>query len=295
MKVLGIDIGGTSIKAGLVDESGHVTQFIEFDTEAAKGGPYVLDNVIAKVKESFTSFDAIGVSTLGQVDLEGGFLAQNASNIPNTKDLPIKAKLEEVFQVPVTVENDVNAAALGESAFGIGKDYDDILYLTYGTGIGGAIVIDSNLYYGKSGFAGEFGHMPTHAFGRPCGCGQKGCYEKYAATTALVAAAKEVDPKYENGRLIFAAYHEGEETIIELVHGWIKEIAVGLVTLIHSFNPSTIVLGGGVMEQDFLVEKIEKTVNDFILESFRHVHIISATLGNKAGLLGAASKHFNRK
>src|SRR5699024_11336122 len=77
-------------------------------------------------------------------------------------------------------------------------------------------------------------------------------------------------------------------TIIELVHGWIKEIAVGLVTLIHSFNPSTIVLGGGVMEQDFLVEKIEKTVNDFILESFRHVHIISATLGNKAGLLGAA-------
>lgn len=295
MKVLGIDLGGTSVKAGIVDQTGRVEEFIEFDTEAKKGGPHVLNNVIEKIKENFTQFDAIGVSTLGQVDLEGGFLAQDASNIPQTKNLPIKAKLEEVFQVAVTVENDVNAAALGESMFGIGKNFKDLLYLTYGTGVGGAIVIDSDLYYGKGGFAGEFGHIPTHAFGRLCGCGQKGCYEKYASTTALVQSAQEVDPSFENGRLIFAAYHEGHEAIQKIVNDWIKEIAVGLASLIHTFNPSTIVLGGGVMEQDFLVNEVQNYVDQYILESFKEVNIIAATLGNKAGLLGAASKHFNVK
>lgn len=291
MQVVGVDIGGTSIKIGLVNDSGDVTTFFEYDTESAKGGTYVLETLIAKIKENFTQFDAIGISTAGMVDVEKGMLVQETANIPGTAGLQIKARLEEAFQVPVAVENDVNAAALGESAFGIGKNYDDLLYLAYGTGIGGAIVMDSSIYYGPGGYAGEFGHMVTHAFGRQCGCGQSGCYERYASTTALVEAGKKVDPSNENGRIIFEKYHANDPAIQDVVDDWLKEIAVGLASLIHIFNPSTIILGGGVMEQEAILEKLRTLVNEMTVESFRGVEIIPATLGNKAGLLGAASRH----
>src|SRR5699024_11755653 len=107
------------------------------------------------------------------------------------------------------------------SAFGIVKNFDDMLYLAYGTGIGEAIVIDSELYYGADGYAAEFGHFVTHAFGRTCGCGKNGCYERYAATTALVEAAQVVDSSYINGRVIFDAYHAGDEAIQKVVHAWL--------------------------------------------------------------------------
>src|SRR5690625_7578780 len=105
------------------------------------------------------------------------------------------------FQVPLYVENDVNAAALGENSFGVGKNLSDFLYITYGTGVGGAIVNQSEIFYGKEGYAAEFGHMVTHAFGRKCGCGQLGCYERYASTTALVNEAKKIGPSYGNWQM----------------------------------------------------------------------------------------------
>lgn len=291
MRVVGVDIGGTSIKVGLVDEHGNVSTFFEYDTESEKGGTYVLETLVEKIKEHFPTFDAIGVSTAGMVDVEKGMLVQETANIKGTAGLQIKATLESIFNVPVTVENDVNAAALGESAFGIGKDYDDLIYIAYGTGVGGAIVNDSKLHYGISGYAGEFGHMTTHAFGEKCGCGQLGCYERYASTTALVAAGKALDPANVNGRIIFEKYHAGDEQIKQVVHDWLKEIAVGLASIIHIFNPGTIVLGGGVMEQEAILVTLRELVEDMTVESFRGVNIIAATLGNKAGLLGAASKH----
>lgn len=291
MKVVGVDIGGTSIKVGLVDEAGEVLQFFEYDTESEKGGRHVLHTLIDQIKANFEAFDAIGISTAGMVDIENGTYAQEAANIPDTKGLPLKATLEEVFRVPVTVENDVNAAALGESAFGIGKQYNDLLYLAYGTGIGGGIVIDSEIYYGADGYAGELGHFVTHAFGRTCGCGKKGCYEQYASTTALVNAAKEIDPAYINGRIIFEKYHAGDEEVKAVVHHWLNEIAVGLASIIHIFNPRTIILGGGVMEQEDILVILRELVKEMTVESFQDVQIIAASLGNKAGLLGAASKH----
>src|SRR5690625_270418 len=294
MKVVGVDIGGTSIKLGLVNEKGQIDQFQEYDTEAQKGGPNILETLIKKIREQFTEFDAIGVSTLGQIDREQGIIVQEAANIPQTKGLQIKHTLEKAFNVPVAVENDVNAAALGESAFGIGAEYSDLLYLAYGTGVGGSIVIDSSIHYGKDGFAGEFGHFPTHAFGKQCGCGQLGCYEKYASTTALVEAAQKVNPSLVNGRIIFEKYHAGDKEVIEVVNHWLKEIAVGLATVIHIFNPSTIVLGGGVMEQEVILSQLRELVESSTLESFHGFDILSATLGNKAGLLGAASLHIKK-
>lgn len=290
MRIVGVDIGGTSIKLGVVNRQGDFEHYLEYDTEGKKGGDYVLQKLKEQI-EKLGEIDAIGISTAGQVDRERGMLAAESANIPGTAGLKIKKRLEDYFNVPVEVENDVNAAALGEKHFGVGKNIDDFLYITYGTGIGGAIVIESDLYYGKDGFAAEFGHIPTHPFDRKCGCGLEGCYERYASTTALVKDAQEIDTSYTNGKIIFEKYHAGDEAVVKLVENWIKEIALGLATFIHVFNPGTIVLGGGVMEQKVIVEKLSEQVSEFILPAFNQVEIIAASLGNRAGILGAASLH----
>lgn len=290
MKIVGVDIGGTSIKLGVVDEKGNFEHSLEYDTESAKGGKYVLETLITQI-EKFEGIDAIGISTAGQVDRERGMLVEESANIPGTAGLQIKATLQEHFNIPVEVENDVNAAALGEKFFGVGQDIKDFLFITYGTGVGGAIVIDSEIYYGKNGFAAEFGHMTTHPGGINCNCGLVGCYERYSSTTALVANAQLIDPKYKNGKIIFEAYHAGNQAIVTLIDEWINEIAIGLSSLIHIFNPSTIIMGGGVMEQEVIINQISEQVSGYILPAFNDVEIISATLGNKAGILGAVSLH----
>lgn len=294
VKIAGVDIGGTSIKLGVVDKAGKFLEEIEYDTESQKGGDYVLETLITKL-EQFEGLDAIGISFAGQIDRKQGRIAEESANIPGTAGLEIKARLEKHFNIPVEVENDVNAAALGEKVFGIGKDMTDFLYITYGTGIGGAIVIDSEIYYGKNGFAAEFGHITSHPGGRNCGCGLVGCYERYASTTALVKDAQEIDASLTNGKIIFRKYHEGDAAVIALIDNWINEISMGLASFIHIFNPATIILGGGVMEQEVIVEKINAKVTGYILPAFNDVKIISATLGNKAGILGAASLHLIAK
>jgi len=290
MKIVGVDIGGTSIKIGTFDQHGKMDEFIEYETNSALGGKRIIENLIKQL-ENFQNFDAIGVCTAGQVDNERGMITGEAANIPGTAGLQVKKMLEDHFHVPVTVENDVNAAALGENYFGIGKELPNFLYLTYGTGIGGAIVIDSNIYYGENGFAGEFGHMITHGDGERCKCGLIGCYETYASTTALIKAAKKVNNSYDNGRVIFEKFHEGDEDVKNVVMNWIDEIVIGLISLTHIFNPQTIIVGGGVMEQEEIVNIISEKLREKTLEGFHEVEIVKATLGNKAGMLGAISLH----
>ncbi|MFC0300484.1 ROK family protein [Virgibacillus soli] len=290
MRILGVDIGGTMMKFGITDEQGIIEQYREYPTESKKGGPYIVQKVINLIS-NFTDFDAIGISTAGQVNQKDGSILYANENIPHYTGMKLKAILEEHFQVPVKVENDVNAAALGENYFGKGSKYDDFLFLTYGTGIGGAIVMASKIYHGQAGIAGEFGHMITHPNGILCNCGNKGCYEAYASTTALMKKAQNVDAKYIDGKIIFEAYRHSDEKIGSIIDDWVEEIALGLVSLIHIFNPPAVIIGGGIMEQAILIEKISTRVKYLIMDSFRHVEIQKATLGNKAGLLGAASLH----
>lgn len=288
MTTMVLDIGGTAIKSGLYTD-GTLSDVREIPTEAKQGGPHVVE----RIRELITDyrqrhpFQRIGISTAGQVDPVRGRIIYANENIPGYTGTPLKDIMEQEFQMPTAVENDVNAAALGEAAFGAGRGQSDFVCLTYGTGVGGAIFTGGKLYSGSSFSAGEFGAMVTHPEQRDAEKDlYSGCYEKYASTTALVSGAMKLDPALSNGRLIFQRMEDPD--IRQLVDQWIMEIVYGLTTVVHMLNPSCILLGGGVMEQSYVPDRIREILGQNIMPSFRHVKVQKTELGNRAGMLGAA-------
>ena len=285
MRVLVLDIGGTAIKHGIC-KNAILTDVKETPTNAGLGGRHVMDTVLSIIRSEPGSFDAIGVSTAGQVNSETGSIIYANQNIPGYTGTEIRRELEEAFKVPVYVENDVNCAAVGEAFFGAGRDYESFLMLTYGTGIGGASVTNRTIFHGSSFSASEFGAIITHSDARLAGTDYfDGCYERYASTTGLVRMAMECDPLLDTGRKVFEALDR--PPILAVLDSWVDEIMLGIATLTHIYNPSCIILGGGVMEQPLVQEKINARKDFFIMPSFSHVKLIPAALGNTAGLMGA--------
>lgn len=284
MKIAALDIGGTSVKSG-VWYGGMAEEVKEWDTNAKNGGAYVIERA-KEIIRTYKDFDAIGISTAGQVNSKEGYIRYANENIPGYTGMRIQDILEQEFGVPVAVENDVNAAAIGEGRFGAAMDHDNYLCITYGTGVGGAIVINKEIYGGSSYSAGEFGGILIHPEDVVKEQPFSGCYEKYASTTALAAKAKEYDETLVNGREIFKRLEEPE--VQKIIDRWIDEIVHGLVSLIHIFNPSCVILGGGVMAQPYILKGVREKVYARIMPSFADVKLEQARLGNQAGLLGAA-------
>lgn len=285
MRIAALDIGGTSIKSG-VWTGGSVEEVREQDTNAKNGALYVVERA-KEILKSYGAFDAIGISTAGQVNpVEGAILYAN-ENIPGYTGTKLREIMEKEFSVPVAVENDVNAAAVGEGRFGAGRGYDNFLCITYGTGVGGAVVMGQKVYHGSSFSAGEFGGILIHPEALQEGDPFSGCYERYASATALVAQARRLDESLVNGRRIFERLSEPK--VRAVVDSWIDEIVHGLVSLIHIFNPSRIVMGGGVMAQSYILEQVQEKVRRRVMSSYSQVELRQAQLGNQAGLLGAAS------
>ena len=287
MRILSIDIGGTAIKTAITDETGRIFSPAEFPSDGKLGGRLLMDRLF-RIIEGYKVYDRIGISTAGQVDTKTGSIIFANDNIPGYTGTPVRSLTESRFHVPVAVGNDVNCAALGEAHYGAGKEFSDFLCLTYGTGIGGGIVFNRKIYGGSRGVAGEFGHIMTHINGLSCVCGQQGCYEQYASTTALVKQAMAVDPSLENGRLVFEAMRAGNKSINNVIDNWVEEIMLGLVILVHIFNPPCMILGGGIMNEDYILQKINQKVYGKMMESYRNVVFKKAVLGNNAGLLGAS-------
>lgn len=283
MKTMAFDFGGTMIKAGLVDDSGNISEFAEVPSNGKQGADALFQAAFA-VAERFSGFDRIGISTAGQVDAVRGSIIFANQNIPNYTGRLVADIFADRYHVPVAVENDVNAAALGEAKFGAGRDCPHFICITYGTGIGGGIIIDGKLFRGANGIAGELGHMLVHPGGRLCGCGKNGCYEQYASTTALIKSAVQRDATVTDGRELFRHL----DTMSDLVDSWLDEIVLGLVSLVHIMNPHALILGGGIMEQPYIGEKLPQKLYPQLMPSYRSVQIKLAELGNSAGLLGAA-------
>ncbi|WP_133016326.1 ROK family protein [Clostridium cuniculi] len=287
MRILALDIGGTAIKIGIINEKGEIIDKSEVPTMAQEGGQALINRVFNIISQ-YENIDRIGISTAGQVDHVKGKIIFASDNIPGWTGMEIKKRIEEKFNIPTVVENDVNAAAIGEAYYGAGLNNKSFLCIAYGTGIGGAIVEKGEIYRGGYGSAGEFGHIITHAHGKVCTCGANGCYEAYASTTALVEKVKkELGLTEVDGRLIFDLINENEK-VKNIVDQWILEIIFGLVNLVHIFNPSLIVLGGGIMEQEYIVEYIKENICKFIMPNYRDIKFERAKVGNNAGILGIA-------
>lgn len=281
MNILAIDIGGTMIKYGLVSSDGEILSTDKIETEAEKG----LENILNKIDNIFKRYKennpvGIAVSGTGQINGMIGKVIGGNPIIPNWIGTNLVKILEEKYNLPAVLENDVNCVALGEKWIGAGKDLSNFICLTIGTGIGGGIILNNQLFRGENFVAGEFGHILI----------KKGEFEQFASTTALIRLVKERTGKTLNGKEIFDLEKKEIVEYQEVISEWIENLTDGLSSIIYCFNPANIILGGGVIEQgEPLINRIKNSLFKKIGPQFKEkLNIIQAKLGNNAGMIGAS-------
>ena len=281
MNILAIDIGGTMIKYGLVSSDGKILSTNKMKTEASKG----LNNILNKIDNIFKGYKennpvGIAVSGTGQINGMIGKVIGGNPIIPNWIGTNLVKILEEKYNLPAVLENDVNCVALGEKWIGAGKDLSNFICLTIGTGIGGGIILNNQLFRGENFVAGEFGHTLI----------KKGEFEQFASTTALIRLVKEKTGKILNGKEIFDLEKKEIVEYQEVISEWIENLTDGLSSIVYCFNPANIILGGGVIGQgEALINRIKNSLFKKIGLQFKEkLNIIQAKLGNNAGMIGAS-------
>ena len=287
MRILCFDIGGTFIKYALCNEKFQLSEKQKMPTNAKEGGQAIIQRII-DVIESYDNIDRVAISTAGQVDSKNGIVVYSTDNIPYYTGMMVKSIVENKTGILTYVENDVNAVALGEARFGAAKGYSDFISLALGTGIGGAIYLDNKLYTGSTSAAGELGHMITHAGGKQCTCGGEGCFECYASANALINAVNKISDEPLDAFQIFEKENMSKPEIRSEIDKWIDEIILGLMNIIYIFNPPLIVIGGGIMNEDYIIELIDRKIYNRLMENFRNVKIERTKLGGDSALLGVA-------
>lgn len=293
--LLCMDLGGTAVKLGLVDAQGHIHQRAEANVRSDGDATPILTAAMAAAKDFLTgtgvTVEGVGVSATGQVDSSTGVVIGTNGAIPHYEGVNIREAMEEAFELPVRVLNDANAAVLGECFTGAARGLRHVLMLTLGTGVGGGMVLDGRLYGGARGIAGELGHFPMERGGRPCTCGNRGCLEQYASTTALVRLACQATGEASlNGREIFACAARKDPTMLRVLAAWTADVAAGVTGLVHVFNPEMVLIGGGVSAQEalFLAPLRERVLAQVMPCFATGLRVERAALGNDAGLVGAA-------
>ncbi len=303
---IGVDIGGTKIAAGVVDEEGTILETCKVPTPPTPEG--VIDAIADAVRAVSAShqIDAVGIGAAGYVDNKRATVLF-APNI-NWRHETLKDKVEQRVGLPVVVENDANAAAWGEYRFGAGQGHDDVVCITLGTGLGGGIIIGGKLHRGRFGVAGEFGHIRVVPDGLLCGCGSQGCWEQYASGRALVRYARQrAAATPENavtllglgdgtieaieGKHISEAARKGDPVAIDSFRELARWAGAGLADLASLFDPSAFIVGGGVSDEgDLVLEPIRKSFRRWLVggQWRPHAQVLAAQLGGEAGLVGAA-------
>lgn len=310
---VGIDLGGTNIKGGVVDASGGVLSFESIETEGEQGRDHVLDRIallVGKVCDAAglgrDDIAAVGIGSPGPLDTKKGII-HTAPNLPGWENLPLADEVSQRCGCPVFIENDANAAALAESFAGVGKGKKCMLLLTLGTGIGGGIVIDGRVWHGVNDCAGELGHLSIQYDGRRCNCGSIGCVETYASASNLVvrtlekleAGAESCLSEYGDGlqcHHIFEAAADGDAFAQGVVDEGITMLACAIASLINIFNPDMVVLFGGMTNagDQLFVPVREKVKERAFPTAYERCEIVPSQLGGEAGVIGSAAAAMQR-
>jgi glucokinase len=299
---LGVDIGGTKVLIALVDDQGQVRRQWRQPTEASRGGPAVMQDVAEGIARALAELSAderqalqgIGVSAAGQVDWDHGRVVYASPNIPGWAGTEIRQILEARFGVPVTVDNDANAAAFGEWWAGEGKACGDLVMITVGTGVGGGVVQGGRVLRGGRWRGGELGHMIIDASGPRCNCGQPGCLEVFASGTAIARMAHEVRGDWSpTAPEVFAAAEQGEEAAQAVLETASRYLALGIVSLSCLLDADCYLLGGGVATQPSFLPRVRQALADPTVSGqrgFDPALVRLAALGEAAGAVGAAGE-----
>lgn len=307
---IGIDLGGTKILIGLVEkESGKVVSHIKKKTKKEKGPENIVRKMVEGVEElleesgkSFTEISSIGIGSAGQIDRKNGIII-GAPNL-NCYNLNLKEILQDKFNIPVFVGNDVEVATIGEQKFGAGKGCADFVCVFVGTGIGSAIVKNGHIIYGATGTAGELGHIIVDLNGRPCACGAHGCLEAYASRSAietriegaLKKGRKSCISEYlEEGKAITSSMirksiEREDELVTQCVSEASEYLSGGLASVINLINPELIILGGGLIEavDYFYKQTIKKAKSKSLPVPAEKIRFSKTILGDYSGVIGAA-------
>lgn len=300
-RVLCFDVGGTYIKYGIVREDGEI--IIKDKIESPKKNckeaiPEIVINTYEKLKDSY-QIDLIGISTAGHVDPVLGEIIFASDNLPSYTGCKLKNIIENTIGIKTYVENDVNAAALGELWMGAGKDIKNFLCLTLGTGVGAAIVINGEIYRGVNNASAWVGHSIMKKDGRDCTCGMKGCYERYASTSALIRSYAErssTDISTINGEEIMNLVKAKDPLALQVYNEFIEYLVLGLVNLAYILDPGTILIGGGISSAgEYFFNNIREKFAELINPTLRNNTIIcEALLKNDAGIFGACHLALNK-
>lgn len=308
--VVGIDVGGTKIAACLMDEEGKMPGRATFPTLASEGPKAV----IGRIKQSFfevlkqgqieqNQVAALGIGMPGPLDTKKG-IVKNTPNLPGWIDIPLLQILKSEINLPMVLENDANAAALGENLYGAGKGIDNFVYITISTGIGGGVVLNGRLFKGQDGNAAEIGHMTINFDGPRCGCGNKGCWEAYASGTALARFAREKIAAGEATKIkelageenikaehVFAAAKKGDKFALELIEKEGFYLGVGLANVVNAYNPKRIAIGGGLThEWNMFYDRMMQVMRERALgASIEGLEVVKAALSKDVGVIGAAA------
>jgi glucokinase len=313
---IGVDLGGTFIKAALVTSLGDIIHKVEITSERERGPDGVIENICRSIRlimnESNVEeeeISAIGLGSPGPLDTKNGIVC-NAVNLPGWINIPLRDRIEEVFGIPANLENDANVAAYGEYWKGAGQNSSIMLAYTLGTGVGGGIIINGKLIRGTSDCAGELGHVTIVPDGRLCGCGNQGCLEAYASASALVRIA-ELNMRQGRAPLLQKWVNEGKSLTAKLVDeahragdAFAKEIleevgyylGLGVSSAVMAMNPDVIVIGGGMMKAgEVILTPLRREVKRRVFpEHFQNLKIVPAQLGNDAGVIGSAGLALDR-
>ena len=305
---VGIDLGGTNTKIGLLDEDGNILFSTIVKTESEQGFEKTIERLsnilkiqVSNLNISFNDVAGVGLGVPGPV--ANGRIVKFWANFPWPVNVDLAAEFEKHLGVPVKVDNDVNVITLGEMWKGGGRGYKNVLGLAIGTGIGGGVVVNGKLVSGKNGAGGEVGHIKVERDGKLCGCGQEGCWEAYASATGLVREAKSRLTVNKNNLLyertrdreveakdIFDAARDGDKFSLNLVDYEAEFIALGIGNLLNVLDTDVVVVGGGIaLAGDILFDKINEKLRKYaMLSTLEGLKIVQAELGNDAGIYGAA-------